>query len=224
MKCNEMPEYLVSLLYGEVKPEEESEIRSHLKKCTQCRHAFRELENTSGILSQWEDVSPDKKFVFVHHSESIWSVLRNRISRLRWPVRLSVGIPAFAAVLILALAIFNTRFSRRGGDWELAFGLLPVKTDSYSKADLDSVMMQSNREILQLVARLVQDSEYRQNRELTLTLAQYAQSIEQQRRQDLTMLGRGLEGLQRTTEGRFTQTNDVLNNLIQLTSLKFEKK
>lgn len=75
-----------------------------------------------------------------------------------------------------------------------------------------------------LMAKMIDESESKQRRESTLTLAGFAQSLERQRKQDLRVMGQGLEGLYRTTEGGFSRTNEVLGDLIRQASLKVEKK
>jgi hypothetical protein len=137
---------------------------------------------------------------------------------------MAVLAPAGVLGLFLLLGIMNFKFSRQNGNWDVSFGLFPKRGAALTQAALDSTLLRSQQEMLHLVSNLIQESENKQNREMALTLAEYAQIVESRRRQDLTMLGRGIEGLQRNTEGRFTQTNNVLNDLIKLTSLKFERQ
>ncbi|MFC1569735.1 hypothetical protein ACFL4L_05835, partial [bacterium] len=74
-----------------------------------------------------------------------------------------------------------------------------------------------NQNTEQLIT-LIQESEGRQQRNMTLALNEYAQQQELTRRQDLQLVGQGLEGLQRQTEGRYYQTSTLINDLIRMSN------
>ena len=224
MKCKDMPQHLVSLLYGEIEPEEAKKIKTHIKSCVSCGKAFQELKTTSKLLQKWEDETPSMKLVFVGESASRWKTWKEKVTGLSWGRRLALGVPALAVFILIGLAALNSHISYREGEWDVAFSLIPIARQPKQEQILLDAIDQKQQETLLLVSRLIEDSEYRQRRETALTLAQFAQDIEKQRQQDLRMVGLSLEGFQRTTEGRFHQTSDMLNDLIRLTSYNLEKK
>ena len=224
MKCEDMPQHLVSLLYGELQPDEEEKIKTHIESCASCRKAYQELESTTGILEKWEDEKPKLSLVFVNEPVSRWKTWLEKLNSLSWARRFALGVPAFAALVLVFLAVLNFRISHREGEWSIAFGLIPPRPPSNQEQVFAAALDQQQQETLMLISKLIEESEYRQRRETALTLAQFAQDLERQRQQDLRVVGQSLVGIQRTTEGRFQQTSSVLSDLIRLTSYKLEKK
>ena len=224
MKCKEMPQHLVSLIYGELDASDEKGVRTHLKTCAACQKIYEELESTSNVLAQWEDAKPRMNWVFVNEPTPPWRRWRESIRQVRWGARLALGIPAAAALVFLCLAVFNFRADYQDGSWSVAFSLTPQKQAQARDAQLAETFRQMQSETLLLVSRMIEESEYRQQRQNSLVMAQLVQDVEQRRRQDLNILGQGIQGLQRSTDGRFAQTSDVLNDLIKLTSYKLERK
>ena len=224
MKCESMEQDLVSLLYGELEPEEAKRIHKHLKDCPSCNQAYEALQSTSKILQKWEDVTPRMNLVFVDESASRWKLFIEKIQQLSWGRRLALGVPAVAAVIFLFLGVLNFRAGHEDGKWNVAFSLVPQKEQTFQEERFVEALKNMQSENMMLVSKMIEESEIRQRRESTLTLAEYARELERQRQEDLRMVGQGLEGLQRTTNGRFQQHSNVLDNIIRLTSYKLQKK
>ena len=219
-----MPQYLVSLLYGELQPDEEEKVKKHIESCTSCRNVYQELESTTGILERWEDEKPKLSLVFVNEPVSRWKAWIEKLNSLSWAHRFALGVPAFAALVLVFLSVLNFRMNVRDGEWHVAVGLIPTQPPSNQEQIVAAALDQQQKETLMLISKLIEDSEYRQRRETALTLAQFAQDLERQRQQDLKVVGQSLVGIQRSTEGRFQQTSSVLSDLIRLTSYKLERK
>ena len=224
MKCDDMPQYLVSLLYDELEPEEAEKIQTHIQACDVCRKAYQELLSTSKLLGKWEDADPRMNLVFVSESVSRWRTWKEKLAGLSWGRRLAIGIPAFAVLCLVILAALNFRLNYRQGEWTLAMGFTPLRQTSDPEQIINAALEENQKETLMMISQLIEQSEYRQRRESALTLAQFAQDLERQRQEDLRIVGQNMVGLQRTTEGRFHQTSSVLNDLIRLTSYNLEKK
>ena len=59
MKCDEIREHLIDLLYDEaITSPEKSEAQEHLRICPSCRLEFQELQQTQRQLRIWKDESP----------------------------------------------------------------------------------------------------------------------------------------------------------------------
>ena len=117
MKCKDMPQQLVSLLYGELEADEAKKIQNHIEKCPSCRKAYQELQTTTHLLEKWEDAVPHGHFVFVNDSASLWARWKERFLQLSGWRRMAVGIPAFAAICLVFLSLLNFRASKDEDGW-----------------------------------------------------------------------------------------------------------
>ncbi len=224
MNCKEMPQYLISLLYNDVTDTEAAEIRRHIESCSYCRQTFQEIEGTSRILAQWEDESPNANFTFVSEPtigfKSWWEWLKN----LSLGRRLVIAIPVFACAALVLLAAINFRASYQNGQWAVSVSLIPQTQNADQETRLTQSLDQNQREILTQVSKMISESEQQQQYNTSMVLARFAQEMQERRQSDLRLVGQQLEGLQQTTEGRFVQTNDVLDNLIRFASYQLEKE
>ena len=218
MKCEHMPEHLIALLYNELGKDQEKNVQKHLKTCTQCQKTFQELQSTTRLLNQWEDLDPKFNHVFMNEPLSPLQSMRARISHWGLLQKLTYGIPAFCAVTILFLAIINFKTEYKQGQWNFSVGILPSSSRQKVNTELVDDMTEIQKETLIMVAQMMEEYENQQNNNLNVKLAQLSQSLERQRRQDLLMVGQGLEGLHLSTEGKYYETRTMLNDLIKLTS------
>ena len=224
MKCKDMPEQLVSLLYGELEADEKKRVKDHIKKCASCRQAYQELQSTTNILEKWEDVTPKGHFVFVNEPTSVVSRWKERFSELTGWSKAAVGVPAFAVICLVFLSLLNFRATRDETGWHVAFSLAPQKLQTIDNVQLIENMRQLQDETLMLTSQMIRDSEIHQKRETAFQLTNYAQNYETQRREELRLVGRGMEDLYKFTEGRFNQTSNALNEFIQLSGYNIERK
>ncbi|HHS12773.1 MAG TPA: zf-HC2 domain-containing protein [bacterium] len=215
MKCNEMPEILVTYLYDESTQEEAKKVRAHLKTCSRCRKSFEELKQTSGLLSRWEDQSPGISLVFVNEPFARWKSWKEHWNSIGWTRRLSLALPVLAVCVLLVLSALNFQARLDNGRFEIGLSLWP-HPQGVSSEDLQSLLVDFRRETLQLTSQLLDEREFRQNQAVTSQLVRFAQDIERQRVHDLMLVGQGLEGLQFSTEKRLDQTSEVLRRMIQL--------
>lgn len=216
MKCDIAPETLVSLLYNETDPREESILREHLKNCASCQAVFKELTQTTEILEKWEDEVPALKTVFIQEPVSRWQSFRERIwnhvgARLAW------GLPVLASAAVILLFLFNFHASYQDGNWHIAFGKSTM-TESQIDARINATLAKWQNQQNDQLVKLIQESEVRQQQNMTLTLNEYAKQQEQKRNYDLQWVGQNLQGLQRQTEGRYYQTSTLINDLIRQSS------
>lgn len=227
MKCKDMHQNLVSLLYGELDPKESEQIQKHLKRCKPCRQGYEELQNTMDVLNQWDDIQPKTRHVFVHDTSSWWARQRAKIKQIGWGRgrRLVFGIPAVAVIALFFLAVLNLRINYDEGNWSVAVSLIPEKEPEINQEALFiDALEQTQKETLLLVSQMIKESEYRQSNENALLWTNVVHNFENRREQDLKMINNSLEGLQLSTEGKFYQTSYVLDNLIRLTSYNLENK
>ncbi len=222
MKCSDMPELLVSLLYDELETEKAAAVKNHLKTCPSCRAAYDEIKESSDILSAWEDETPAVQYQFIKEGMSISKKLRNLFGSLTLGKKILYGVPLAASAAMLVLSLINFTATKNGDQIRISFGFkpTPVLPVSNNKAELQRL----KQETLLLVADMIQESEYRQNRQINGQLQKFAADIHEQRQKDLQMVGMGLQGLQKVTEGKLSQQNQILDDLIQLTGYTMERK
>lgn len=223
MKCNEMPEKLVTFLYGEMDETEAKAIENHLDSCVACRESYEELKSTSQLLNRWEAPEPDLNMIFVKDPKSFWAVWKDRFAQMSWGRRFTMGIPAIAAACLVVMALLNTQVNKRQDGWNIQFSLVPRQSNIDQTLFTDA-LEQNRQETLLLISKMIEESEYRQRTESALLLTKYAQDQERRRLDDLKRVDQNFQGLLRTTDGRFNQTNNVIDDLIRLTNYRLEKK
>jgi anti-sigma factor RsiW len=71
MKCHSVLKKLSAYQDGELKPQEQNEVRGHLLSCQSCRDQYEELEKAWDTLGELKEIHPDPWF---------YSQLRRRIN------------------------------------------------------------------------------------------------------------------------------------------------
>ena len=74
MKCHRVLKKLSAYQDGELKPQEQNEVRSHLLSCQSCRDQYAELEKAWQTLGDLKEIHPDPWF---------YAQLRRRINEPR---------------------------------------------------------------------------------------------------------------------------------------------
>lgn len=110
MKCTEARPLLVELLYGELEPRPESELRSHLETCPSCRDEWQTLGGTRRVLGH--AVSQDRASQATKTTLDVASIhqaaaSRDRASRRRW--RTAALLAATAAAMLLGAFLGGLR-------------------------------------------------------------------------------------------------------------------
>jgi hypothetical protein len=172
MRCDEIQEAFIDLLYDETGSSHESaELREHMSTCANCRKEFDELKKTREYLQLWKDESP------------LRSIARSRreIHQLRimnWSYLQYAGIAAMAIIALLALA--NTQITWNKEGFSFSASLFPGREtakDYYTKAESRSIMKQ-----------VLDDSESRTNETNYLMMQKMLDTVEQDRWRDLRLI------------------------------------
>jgi len=219
MKCKDVQNHLIDLVYDEADPQTEPSVREHLESCDHCRAVLEEMQETAEMLSRWEDADAPATHIFMHEPVSPLRSLGSFFSGRCTLRKLSLAIPALLLLLFLGLsaANFNARFD--GGRWHISMSLLPGP-DAASEEALIRQVKAVHQQTLILVAEMLEESREADRQDMETALARLERRMETQRLQDLQMVGRGMEGLHLTTEGRIYETNARLNDLIRLTGYR----
>ncbi len=219
MKCKDMTERLISLIYGELSPDEAKKTESHIKSCDSCRKIYKELKETTEILDKWKEITLPTNFVFTTEAPgfNLWNKSIRSMGRVR---KFMLGISIAAAFCLLLLSIINFEAKYEYGKWSIGFHLIPQAKESITKEYVEQLVKESQKQILIFTSRMIEESERRTDIDLT----RLVQTIEEQRQKDLQFITKGLIGLKQTNDWRFDQTEKVIDRLYRLTSYQFNKK
>ena len=221
MECKDFKNDLVSLVFGEIDNERKQKLEQHLKKCSACRKELEELKSTSGVLSEWKDEEPEIKYVFTKR-ESFFSRVWSAFYDLAWPKKSAITVFSAAVILFVFLSAAHTTISVHNGTWQISVGAKTPENPDKSE-ELARFMNSYHKELITLVAQMIQESESKQQKITNYKLIQLADHFNKARQTDLLVLGNELIDIQKTTQGQIEKTNQVLNNLIQLTSYQYKK-
>lgn len=132
-------EKLVALLYGELSPEEEREVRNEIASDDELRRAWEDLLEARTALGAWKAEEPVPSFVFLRDEAEAKPRARDLGAPLRkgWRERLRgvVLVPwvtAAAAIVLSLLAIGDFRVVRGDKGWTVGFGASPAPTSPVS--------------------------------------------------------------------------------------------
>jgi len=226
MKCKENPEKLISLIYDEINEDEKKRLLEHIESCESCKKSYKELTSTKNILNKWEDRDPEMNLVFAQKPESWWKKISDNMKTLSMPKKLAFTVPATVVCLFLLLSIFNFQAQKINGNWNISLSLFPQKhiSDTTINSAVQKALKHSQQETIQLVSELLEESQYQQKVEFTQTLNNYSEQLQSQRLNDLRLFYQDLAGLYQETENNFSQTRNVLSDLVEYTSLQIERK
>jgi hypothetical protein len=139
MKCGEIQEQLVELLYHEKgTPSPSPELRDHIASCPACREALEELKAVQGSLRLWQDEPPIRS-VAVRRVLGAWRPKRF----LEVPMLRYAGIAAMLLITLLALA--NLQITWKNGEFSLnlhLFGAGSPAENYYTKNQMRDLLKQ----------------------------------------------------------------------------------
>ena len=223
MKCDMPKEQLIGYLYEDMDPGEKESIEAHLAQCPACKRELELLAGTSHVLRAWPDEALPMNLVFVQERTSIWRWLMPDWLREGGWRRLTVGLAAGLASVMVILALVNLEATYTQGDFSLKLSLLPrsapesiVSQDPWAAPVARREFSEWQQQSLQLIKEMLHVVEERQRGELDLALAQLAQNMDRQRRQDLHLVGKGLEVVELSTEDRFRRNDEILQRLFTM--------
>ena len=219
-------ENTISLLYNEINKEEKKRILAHIESCPSCKKIYKELMDTKKLLDTWEDKEPEMDLVFTQKLEPWWKRLSDHVQALSFPRKISLLLPAAVVLLLILLSIFNFQAQKIDGNWAISFSLFPPQNISSNNLDtaVQKAISNSQEETIQLLSELLQQSHYEQKVEFTQTLNDVTEQLQSQRLNDLKMFYQDLSDLHQVTENNFSQTRNVLQDLVEYTSLQIERK
>jgi len=174
MRCDEIRERLVDLLYDERgTPAASPELRAHVDSCPDCRKELEELRSVQGALRTWEEEPPLRPICIPAAEHS---------ARVPWfsPLRV-LGFAAKAAVVVLAfLALSNAEFTRNRDGFTF-------KTHAFSR-NLPGSEYATRAETLKVVKQALRESEAYMREENAQQLNAALDLVDRQMGQEMSYL------------------------------------
>jgi hypothetical protein len=210
MSCEMSKERLIGFAYDDMETGEREQIESHLANCPACRQALADMGQTRGILESWPDERPDMDLVFVREKRSIWSGLLPEWLSFQGFGKFAAGMAVGVASVLLLLSVLHVSVQ----EGRLTFSLEPIpspqQVDPLDRPVTLKEFASLQRESLSLVEQMLQDSEERQSQSFDYALTQFAGALEEKRNRDLQLVGRGLEGVELSTQRQLRQLGQLI--------------
>lgn len=143
MRCNEIQERFVDLLYHEQgTPSASEELQAHIRSCPACQKELAEFKDLQATLKVWQDEPPLRPVTIPRPERA-----HTRIG-LRLPIWHLVRYAAFAALVALAflgLSNASIQWDRNGFAFRtnLLSKVIPAPlspSDSYTKEQVDTII------------------------------------------------------------------------------------
>jgi hypothetical protein len=171
MKCNEIQERMVELLYDENgTPSASPDLMDHIRSCPACGEALEELKTVQRSLKLWKDESPACSVAV----PGIFKAPKPK-SLFSMPILRYAGIAAMLLITLLALA--NLEISWKNDEFSLSmhlFGAGRPGESYYTKSQMRDLLKQ-----------VMDDSESRQTETNYLMIQQLLDTVEHDRLVDL---------------------------------------
>lgn len=171
MRCDDIQERFIDLLYGEGDQPADAELQEHVKECARCRNQLEELKKTQKILRGWQDEAPLKSVIVPRQHA-------HRFGPVAWRRVASIAVAAMALLGLMALA--NTKISWTSDGFSFSAGFFPRQErerDYYTKDELR-----------ELVKQALDDSESRMGEANYTMMQNMLDTVEQDRWMDLKLV------------------------------------
>ena len=219
MNCDKMEELFTGLIYEDISGEDEKLARKHLSSCDSCTEKYKRLLETSAAPGRWTEEQPETSLVFVEEKVPFIDKILGKFDLLGFsPRQLVFGAVTSFVLLALFMGIMRTDAVYRNGAWYISIGNNSEIEEQLEESVLLSEFKKLQQENLVLMNSLLLASEERMRNENINAANSLAYEFANQRRQDLTLIGRSLNEIAYRNEGRFAQTNQLLDDLYRLSS------
>jgi hypothetical protein len=144
MRCDEIREQLVDLLYQEQgAPEPGLELQEHVRSCASCQKDLAELKGAQAALKLWQDEPPLRPVVLpraqaakVHLRVPFWRVVRY------------AAIAALVVFAFLGLSNAQIQWDQNGFAFRTSlFARAPQASNYYTKDDMQTILDRVERHI-----------------------------------------------------------------------------
>ena len=224
MKCNDIKEMFMDLIYDEISDEDKAVVEKHLEECAACKKELMELSNTSQVLQKWEIPEPKMNLVFVKERISILDKVKEwfKLPELSYRKFGFAFAGTFACVLVI-LSLVNFELSKTNEGFSVKMGLWDKGKSGVEDQTLFQEMARTQQETIQLITKIMEDKEAAQKREYQMTMAELARVLENRRNLQLNDLKSAVIESYTDNSTKIERQNEVIDAIIKLAGLKVEK-
>jgi hypothetical protein len=177
MRCDEIKERLVELLYDETgTPAASLELQGHIKSCPRCENEVLELKPVQAALKTWKEEAPLRSVAIAGlASRALPPRSRSNLFRM-------ARYAAVAALMVFAfLGLANADITWNENGFSFRTHLAPIvrsqSQDYYTRAETRDIL----RKVLDESESRLMDTNY-------LMMQRMLETIEQERRSDLVLM------------------------------------
>ncbi len=194
MNCERFKEHLLDFLYDELPEVETSEMIGHMTTCASCHAETNELKLVRNEMAEWKDPET-RNFPIVLPYDSPWAAVKRLFVPRPWTGRNALTFAVAACALLLTgLSILGTQI-------EISRNGLFFRTDLLRRPAVTapaSPMAASNGASFQpvsldVVSRMIQQSEGRQRQMLRAEEARLVDQLTSSYRTQLTALAKNMD-------------------------------
>jgi hypothetical protein len=171
MRCNEVQERFIDLLYSEKgTPSASPELQGHINSCPDCRRELEELRNVREVLVRWEDEEPVRPLPALGRKRA-----EEPRPRAFWNILKYAAVAVMAVLSILAISNAEYTSNERGTSIKThLFRDSAARSEVYSKA-----------EVRDLLKQVMDESELRNGQTTYRMIQVMMDTLEEERSQDL---------------------------------------
>jgi hypothetical protein len=212
MKCEQLREERVDVLYGEATPDTIRRVEEHQSVCPDCREEMADLRRVRRDLQAWREPESRRP-----------SFVAPRPRRL---------VAAAAALLLAAGAVLGLagselryeegRFAFRLGRGDADVARLLAEQEARHQREIQAIKAalavstpHDDAAVLARAVEMIRESETRQDAALRTSLAGFERRVDAQRRFDLARVSAGLSYLDGKTGQHVARTTEIMGYVLE---------
>ena len=214
MKCEQVPDLIIAQLAGEITPDNEAQLQSHIQECPPCAHEQREFRAMLGLIKQLPQRKWDEKI-------RIQDLLR-RDQKWRTIVFSKAALWFLAiTAFITVLTMLPVQWHLTGQEFSVRWGAPPSDpTHELKKVQLQLAGIQRQNEQFYQVSEarmkeLVEQKSLEQQNRYWQTMQMFTNYLQLQRQADLQKIQREIATTYDRTGQEVEKTNELLEYVLR---------
>lgn len=217
-------QHLIDLIYGELNADEEAKIRALIEADEDLQKEYEALKDVRKQLGKLTIEKNIEEPVFVLPTQNK-NERNSTLHFIKPKSRMAKFMYSSVAVLIalvIVASVFGVKLTVASNSIQLAFGKTEMQEDNFTRAEVETIISEIQKENLILVDKLVSDLQKEQNELIQNSLTEFANYMDTQRSNDLAYFTLGMADLQQNTFSKFEETDFVLGEIIKTVSTNNE--
>jgi predicted anti-sigma-YlaC factor YlaD len=155
MRCDEMQEHFVELLYQEQgTPTASPEVQEHVRSCAACRTELAELKGLQTTLTVWQDEPPLRPVTLPRNRAGA-----GRVRLPLWSVFRYAAIAVLVTLAFLGLSNAQIQWDRNGFSFRTSLRAQQATSPSnyYTKEEVKAIILRAQDANVQVSYQMIQD-------------------------------------------------------------------